>query len=92
MKKFAANDDLAAALLRGTSGMAHAQDTANNQAAASPAAAGDIVMTAQRREQSVMKVPLASSAIKGDTLQSNPLQSTRGMRPPQVDTQQRTEK
>lgn len=68
---------LAAILLTGTSQMALAQDDlpqANQGAdtAASDAAyvTDDIIVTAQRRSQSLLDVPLAISAIGGDALQS----------------------
>ncbi len=63
MTKFALRHVVFAALAASTSSMALAQ-----QAAAPATDDGDIVVTAQRREQSLLSVPLAVSALAGDDL------------------------
>lgn len=68
MKKFAANGCLAAVLFCGTSGVAYAQNPTGSASGA--AETGDIIVTAQRRSQSLLDVPLAISAIGGDALQN----------------------
>ncbi|GEO01043.1 TonB-dependent receptor [Novosphingobium sediminis] len=55
---------LAFALVAGQSGAALAQDAGSGEAANS----GEIIVTAQRREQSLLDVPLAITAVTGDAL------------------------
>lgn len=57
---------LALALVAGQSGAALAQDAGTGEAASSD----EIIVTAQRREQSLLDVPLAITAVTGDALAS----------------------
>lgn len=58
------------ALIVTTSTPALAQGTSDSPQATAPDNSGDIVVTAQRREQSLLQVPLAISALGGETLQN----------------------
>lgn len=58
------------ALIVTTSTPALAQGTSVSPQATAPDNSGDIVVTAQRREQSLLQVPLAISALGGETLQN----------------------
>jgi len=58
------------ALIATTSAPALAQGTSVAPQATAPDNSGDIVVTAQRREQSLLQVPLAISALGGETLQN----------------------
>ncbi|HEX2814024.1 MAG TPA: TonB-dependent receptor [Sphingopyxis sp.] len=67
MASMAFSRALLAALAISTSTAALAQET-GGASAGTDAADGDIVVTAQRREQSLLDVPLAVTALGGDTL------------------------
>ena len=67
MASMAFSRGLMAALAISTSTAAMAQD-ADSKPVGTEAADGDIVVTAQRREQSLLDVPLAVTALGGDTL------------------------
>lgn len=54
----------------GVSNLAMAQEAAQAPEQESNAASGDIIVTAQRRSQSLLDVPLAISALNGDALES----------------------
>lgn len=57
--------------------VAWAQGT--DAAEASPEDSGDIVVTAQKRSESMMKVPIAMSAFSGDTLERSGVQGVQGL-------------
>ena len=59
---------------------AHAQEQADRTADAS-VAEGEIVVTAQKRSESVQKVPLAISAVGGEALQNRQVTSFEGLAP-----------
>lgn len=58
---------------------AQAGDPAAEEDAADPAAAGDIVVTAQRRSESMMSVPVAISAFTGEALASAGIQNVQSV-------------
>ncbi|MDO7842313.1 TonB-dependent receptor [Sphingomonas immobilis] len=71
---------IAAVLLAGSSTQAFAQTTAQPETAPAPAAqpdVGDIVVTAQRREERLQDVPISISAFSAATLQNSGIQSSK---------------
>ena len=68
---------LVSASLLALPGAALAQDA--DQAGAAPAATGDIVVTAQKRSENMMKVPVAMSAFTGDMLEKSGVQGVQGL-------------
>lgn len=68
-----------AAMMFCTSGVAQAQTDGPTEAADSSQFAGDIVVTAQKRSESMQNVPIAISAVSGDALQRSAINGLEGL-------------
>lgn len=68
---------LSAALVAFAPSMASAQDAASTAAEDAVPAEGEIIVTARKREETLLDVPVAISAVSGDTLEQRGINSVR---------------